>query len=353
MNVRIVPPQQIYKKPVDFFKIMAARLSKLPQLLDRKIYKTGQTRGADDDVIYQNRVARNSTVLIPYAFWKDNFNLPPNEKNFENGIIVLISPNQYFETPEIIKELDSNKLKIGKNCLVFYETRSQWIKYNPERLKWQPAKKRLLPLGGQYVARVPATTAVSGGGKIVRGFTTTSSKGAGIRVYEYASTVTNKACRDQLETLYWLCFDSEKVVVQNGMVVKDASLRKRHILEVCAAQGLLDFKKLVKSRVINEKHETICPLCLERLSGKGFFNRMQQAEGREVPDLTVTEINLFHIEELRTGLYNHRPYNLGWGHHHCNVVTKDAGIKETLKWMGNILKRNAERGYFNSANRED
>lgn len=37
---------------------------KLPQLLDRKIYKTGQTRGADDDVIFQNRVGRNSTVLI-------------------------------------------------------------------------------------------------------------------------------------------------------------------------------------------------------------------------------------------------------------------------------------------------
>lgn len=43
------------------------KLPKLPQLLDRKIYKTGQTRGADDDVIYQNRVARNSTVLIPYS----------------------------------------------------------------------------------------------------------------------------------------------------------------------------------------------------------------------------------------------------------------------------------------------
>ena len=44
----------------------ANRLAKLPQLLDRKIYKTGQTRGADDDELYQNRVLRSSTVLIPY-----------------------------------------------------------------------------------------------------------------------------------------------------------------------------------------------------------------------------------------------------------------------------------------------
>ena len=37
-----------------------------PKLVQTKIYKTGQTRGADDDVIYQNRVGRNSTVLIWY-----------------------------------------------------------------------------------------------------------------------------------------------------------------------------------------------------------------------------------------------------------------------------------------------
>lgn len=28
------------------------KIPKLPQLLDRKIYKSGQTRGADDDEIY-------------------------------------------------------------------------------------------------------------------------------------------------------------------------------------------------------------------------------------------------------------------------------------------------------------
>ena len=42
------------------------RKPKLPALLDRKISKTGQTRGADDDVIYQNRVNRCNTVLIPF-----------------------------------------------------------------------------------------------------------------------------------------------------------------------------------------------------------------------------------------------------------------------------------------------
>ena len=47
-----------------------AKIPALPKLIKDKIYKTGQTRGADDDVIYQNRVGRNSTVLIPYSMWE-------------------------------------------------------------------------------------------------------------------------------------------------------------------------------------------------------------------------------------------------------------------------------------------
>jgi len=324
---------------------MKIKIPKLPQLLDRKIYKTGQTRGADDDVIFQNRVGRNSTVLIPYQFWNESFVYPENEKNFENKFIVLISPNIYFGNKDVNKVLKNKSLILGKNCLVFYETRQDWDKYNPEKLKWKPAQKRTAPLGGNYVARVPATTALSNGGKIIRGFTTTTGKGAGIRLYEYASSLTILKCRLQLEAIYWLCFDSINIASSNGMAKKDAEIRKDIILKKCKTEGLLDFKKLNKVRMINSDNHTICPLCLERLTGAGFFNRMVQAEGREVPDLTVTEINLFHITELRYGVYNHKPYNLGWGHHHCNVVTKDSGIIETLKWMKEVLERNKKSGF--------
>lgn len=56
--------------------------------------------------------------------------------------------------------------------------------------------------------------------------------------------------------------------------------------------------------------------------------------------MTVTEVSLFHIHELRTGEFNHVPYNLGWGHHHCNVVVKDSGIEQTLQWMRDVIWRN-------------
>lgn len=329
----------------------AKRLPKLPQLLDRKIYKTGQTRGADDDVIFQNRVSRASTVLIPYRQWEACSKPSDGEENYENGFIVLISPRTYFGGQSIMEELAANGLVIGVNALVFYETREEWEANNPESLKWKPAKSRTHPLGGQYVARISATTASKNGGKIIRGFDVTSNKGAGIRVYEYASNATSSKCRLQLEALFWLCDDSNKVASSNGMSAEDIEVRKAAILQQCNELALLDTVQLRQARILNARGRTICPFCLDELSGQGFFNRMEQAEGREVHDLTITQLNLFHIAELRYGTLNHRPYNLGWGHHHCNVVVKDSGIIETLEWMRTVLNRNIQEGHLSAEKR--
>lgn len=313
---------------------------RLPKLLDRKIYKTGQTRGADDDVIYQNRVSRESTVLIPYPMWERTKNPPKGEKSFTYGFITLISPDTYFSSKKIDQKLKQEGLVISTNALVFYETRAQWNSYNPDKLKWRPAESRTAPLRGQYVARVPGNTSESGA-KILRGFTSSSNKGAGIRAYEYASADTIHKCRYQLEAMFWMCHDSVEIAAANEMTLEDAKTRKAASLEMCEKLGLLDTTRLAKSRMLNAKGHTVCPLCLEELSGTGFLSRMAQAEGREVSDLTITQVNLFHIEELRYGIYNHRPYNVGWGHHHCNVVVKDSGILETLEWMKAVIKRNA------------
>lgn len=308
----------------------------LPKLLDRKIYKTGQTRGADDDEIYQNRVSRSSTVLIPLDSWKKC------QFKYENGYIVLMSPQYYFSQAKSDEALEELGLRLGLNALVFYETRKSWIENNPLK-NWKAASSRTSPLGGEYVARIPATTAVENGGKINKGFAETTLKGAGIRVYEYASSDTIKNCRVQLESLFWACRDSLQTVIKNGMKKSDAERRKKINQENSALLGLLDYEKLCAIRAIDSRGVTICPLCLEELSAEGFFSRMEQAEGRSSVDLTVTEINLFHINELRVGDFNHRPYNLGWGHHHCNVVTKDSGIKSTIEWMRRILERNEGR----------
>ena len=317
-----------------------AKLPKLPKLLDSKIYKSGQTRGADDDVIYQNRVNRNNTVLIPFHIWEKDEKLRDEASEFENGYIVLMNPSEYYSKEKPDEFLMDYSIKLGENCLLFFETRAEWNAYNPLEKGLQVPNKRQKPLGGEFVARVPATTSIADGGKINIGYTETSMKGAGIRLYEYASSMIMQKCRLQLEAEFWLCEDSVDVVQEFGMSKEEAEERRKDCLDKCKEAGLLDFDKLIENRIINSEHRTICPLCLAKLSGYGFFNRMPQAEGREVPDLTVTEINLFHIDELKYGMYNHKPYNLGWGHHHCNVVVKDAGIENTLEWLKEVLERN-------------
>jgi hypothetical protein len=312
------------------------KIPQLPSFLKTKIYKTGQTRGADDDQIYQNRVSRNSTVLIPFQDWESCFVFPDLEKSFESGYIALVPPKVFFEN----NTLKQKNLILGENALLFYEKREDWEEYNPVKNGMRHATSRLAPLGGEFVARVPATTAVHGGEKINLGFNTRDNKGAGIRIYEYATMKTIKECRIQLEALFWSCLDSKQKLIDLGWSELEVEERYNYSIETANQLDLLDYIELRKSRIINHLDQTICPLCLEPLSAEGFFSSVPQALGRQVFNLTITNVNLFHIKELKVKEYNHRPYNLGWGHHHCNVVTKDNGIKETIDWMRLVLERN-------------
>ncbi len=327
-------------------------LPKLPKFLHGKIYKTGTTRGASNGEIYQDRVPRASTVLIPYPNWKD---YQAYQQEFKEGFIVLISPTDYFKNPPVDVDLKSEGLVLGQNALVFYHKPDQWDTNNPDDapLNWQYAKCRTAPLGGNYVARISATTAAKNSDSIIRGFTQKFSRGAGIRVFEYANASTVEECRKQLEALVWLCPDSEEVMAKYGMTPDDVVKRKNAMLQICDEQGLLDFTRLIEARVINKNYKTVCPLCLEEFSAQGFFTPMQQAEGRTIHNLTGTELNLFHIEGLQVGVFNHRKYNVGWGHHHCNTVVRDYGIKDTLAWMTKVLKRNADEGHSDDVSNDN
>ena len=302
-----------------------------------KIYKTSQTRGADDDVIFQNRVKRNSTVLIPYNEYELCKIAPSADGKYENGFIVLIKPEEYF-ADKMDKRLVEQSLVLGENLLVFYETREQWTKY-PIRRGWTPATSRKAPLGGEFVARVPATTA-EGQGKIIKGYNNSEMKGAGIRVYEYADEKTIELCKLQLEYLFWSCYDINQFLDASGDDRESLERRMKMIQKEAKDAGVADVDHLMKERIVDNNGNTICPLCLEKISAIEFASKMVQAEGRDVPDLTVTNISLFHIHELRTGSFNHQLYNLGWGHHYCNVTVADKGVEGTLNWMKKILQRN-------------
>lgn len=315
-----------------------ARPPKLPSLLDRKIYKTGQTRGADDDQVFQNRVGRNSTVLIPLAVWRAHQTI--RQLDYENGYIVLVPPPEYF-VQGAANNLRAEGIEIGRNALIYYELRSHWNQWNPDNHGLQVPSSRTGPLGGHYVARIANTTAENDE-RINRGYTSTGLKGAGIRLYEYAPLDVIQNARIQLEALFWLAEDSVQTCIEAGMSEAQVAIRREAAIGEADRKGLLDYDALRKARTIDRNNVLVCPLCLQKISSLGFMSRMGQAAGRERHDLTVTEINLFHIKELAYGLFNHRPYNLGWGHHHCNVVCKDSGIEETLAWMKEVVVRNGE-----------
>jgi hypothetical protein len=311
--------------------------SGLPNIINRKLYKTGQTRGADNDEIYQNRVSRDSTVLIPYSQWpvvKHGF--PAG--GFHRGFIVFASPAEYFELPGQIRPDLDRDLVLGSNFVVFYRSRADWNLYNPQNLNWLPATSRLAPVGGQYIARVPNTTNENDRQEF-HGFIDNGSggKGAGIRFFEYASPETLTATRYQLSYLIWHTAGIEDVAVEHGC--GSIAESRQHVVDYCEHHGLADHVRLSEVRVMRDDL-TVCPLCLQPMLATDFVDRLDQQAGREVLDLTCTKANLFHVEELRPGLFNHRTYNLGWGHHHCNTVVGDMGITGALHWMQELLCRN-------------
>jgi hypothetical protein len=170
-------------------------------------------------------------------------------------------------------------------------------------------------------------------------------KGAGIRVYEYASSENLSLTRLQLEALLWACDDAVPAMVAVGMEREQAEQRRAGVLGQASELNLMDEARLRQVRILDAAAQTVCPLCLLPVSAADFMSRLVQAPGRETYALTVTEISLFHVAELRVGTLGHRPYNLGWGHHHCNVVAKDSGIEQTLDWMNAVLARNECAGY--------
>ncbi|BDI16154.1 hypothetical protein ANSO36C_19560 [Nostoc cf. commune SO-36] len=310
----------------------------LPAAIAKKVEKTGQTRGAEKDTVYQNRVNRNSTVLIPISSWKADIILP--EGGFENGYIVLANPEEYFSNhpPTPRRNLPTN-LTLGENLLVLYETRYHWNHYPPSKYSWVAGNSRKPPLGGQYIARVPDTTSdndcIERHGYVDKD---TGGQGAGIRVYEYASSKEIEATRYQLSFLVWRTEGILDMAREED--IPNPEECKAKIEDKCREMGLDDLQLLEKNRMLDNKGRTVCPLCLKPILAKELAYRVEQAEGRNVPDLTVTTANLFHVKELKAGVYNHRRYNLGWGHHHCNAAARDWGVQLTLEWMEDILRNN-------------
>ena len=306
----------------DSTSTLARLLRGLPGEIKNKINKTKQTRGAQPygRVVYQNRVNRNSIAVVPYAF-RDRL----HPEGFERGYVILVRPEDYFSGPGQVRSDFDSEIEIGRNAFLYYDNRQNYERFPPMQT-WRP-RSRGGP--GEVVYRLPATTA-SGNEGLAR----VEGEPQGIRFFEYASSDQIRKTCIQLAMLAWCTEGIEDIRTEGSGCEAPATL-----LREAERLGLWDTARLEELGVLCGQ-QTVCPLCKEPIRTSELMSRIQQAEGREVFDLTVTEVNLFHMEDLKPGAYNHRIYALGWGHHHCNAVARDAGVQDTLGWMAKVLRKN-------------
>lgn len=90
--------------------------------------------------------------------------------------------------------------------------------------------------------------------------------------------------------------------------------------------GLKDFPlPFGRNGLLDQDKKLICPLCLQRVSMSDLIGKQGE-----------TPVDLFHVRPLKVGEINHNPTNVTWGHHLCNVSSRDRSLQHTLLWMRDI-----------------
>lgn len=311
-----------------FFK--TSMIDDLPGDVVEKIRKTGYTRGANmDRTPYQNRVKRHNRTVVPFDFRDKR-----PKGGYQDGLTIMVRPKEYFD-PDSGERRDDfpNDVVIGDNAFIYYEYREDWENYPPEDYDWRPCSyldsdgnstsdlRGEVSHTGDYIARIPARASDE---KIIEG------KVQGIRFFEYATTRTVEETSFQLAYLAWKTEGMEELA---GREIPE------HLVAILQENDLASTDRLEKIDAI-ENGTTICPLCREPVKSMSLVDRVSQTEGRESSANRITKANLFHVDELRPGEFNHKPYNLAWGHHHCNMVVGDDGVEGTLDWIEEVLQNN-------------
>lgn len=268
---------------------------------------------------YQNHVVRSNKVIIPYEF-VERVDL----SLYEDGYVIRLFPNQYFETsgttkPEFMAA--DARVKVGVNAFILYRTHESFERFPPPAA-WQirHLTKRINGVNvkvakrgegvddaGEYVLRLPTL------GKARQ----QRSEGPpqGLFATEYADAETNYLCKC---VLAWL------IVQTSGSPY--TMIQAAHLRAILQSAELGDTAKYEDAGVL--RHQiTQCPLCLrfikfEELHDTVSFEEESGLEnaGHQVEGATrSTIVNLFHLRPLFYHSLVHVPGNVAWGHAVCNT----------------------------------
>lgn len=365
-----------------------------PYALKKKLDKTKEARTGKG--IYKRRNSRNYRVIMSYSTFVRLSEIGENELDkYENGYIVRIQPQQYFEGG--VK--DDNRIVLGKNAFIYYKSIHDYRQYPPKE-EWKQVAELYTSSEkiedkpewiGEYAAFIQntqpqITSHICGNSKNI--FNNETKKDyinrikekyrpddkkipqqAGIGNFDY-DYCTNKEMDLVILQLSYLIMTvpgmDEQLIAYYKEFGEEAKFGNKAVslLELdddkykefyqdkldelekaCYEYNLLNKEQLKNVRAIsqNEDFLPVCPLCLETLNSAEFLEIADQVEGREEEDNTRSKIALMHINALRPGKFNHRTYNLAWGHRMCNTIQEDMSLEETLKLLDNIVGNNKNR----------
>lgn len=362
----------------------------LPYKLKKRINKTAEGRSGLE--IYKKRNRRDYRVIVQYKTFKNN----PIEffDNYKEGYAVLISPQEYFGNnyPNASDDL-YEEFKLGENGFVYYGSIDEYNTYKPlddwlEVLELSNTGNQENDTWiGHYVLNIKNSnpkkqseicTSPSSAQKKAEKKNSWIEKlqnyddsitvpekvsqcGLGNYDFDYADSEMIIEVKLQMFMLISLCVSNDnenlpefivnkfdiiknekkdtasflKKISNKEQYINDFTLAIAELKEKCENEELLQYDMLSEIGCWTEK--PVCPLCCHEIKLDEFFEEIKQMEGREVFDNTQREIVLMHIDPLRPAKFNHRTYNLGWGHNFCNLIQGDKSITETINKLKEIV----------------
>jgi hypothetical protein len=107
------------------------------------------------------------------------------------------------------------------------------------------------------------------------------------------------------------------------------------IVDFLSSHGMLDLDRMISVGMINATGIAQCPFCREELSFQELINEAPQQLGRQLSSSNATALHLMHIDPLKMGCFNHKPYNLALGHAKCNHAQGEDSISMSIEFLFN------------------
>jgi len=371
-------------------------LKLMPHKISKRIKKTAEGRSGLE--IYKRRNRRNYRALMQYSTW----NRIMIEKGdsffdfFEEGYIVMITPNEYYANNYPNRSNEVNyKFILGQTGFLYYSSKDELNKYPPQ------SNKELVELSTQYNNEKPTWI-----GDIVFNIKNTDipkisyicktekertnldkekneeillnlikeyeyvnlPKQAGIGNYDfdYASAEMIEQVKYQMFYLMTRAIRRGNDEIKKIIHINNQNLDSKNDIRLIDSiksdefpisfskvfrsfenevilKGLFDTELLQEIGALNNQNELICPLCKNVIDFEEFFIEIEQQEGRQVMDNTQRSIVLMHVKALKPGDFNHKTYNLAWGHNWCNLIQGDKDIDETIEMLKEIIDNHESR----------